>query len=88
MKITIIALACLLPGLVSARTLDTSHFKIKIACQNTEYEVGCDKASYEGTNKDTGEKIKLMGKQLMESCADGSRFRYLRMKSRPMRALP
>jgi hypothetical protein len=33
--------------------------------------VGCDRLTYQGTDKTTGKSIKLSGKQIMRLCADG-----------------
>ncbi|CDZ75969.1 hypothetical protein BN59_00232 [Legionella massiliensis] len=71
MKAPIMVIALLCSGLATAQTLDTQHFTIAINCQSPEYEVGCDKASYQGTNKATGGTINLMGRQIMQMCADG-----------------
>ncbi|TAL64077.1 MAG: hypothetical protein EPN84_04160 [Legionella sp.] len=54
-----------------AQTLNTPTYKIVITCQSPEYEVGCSKATYQGTNKKTGSTITLQGSQVMSLCADG-----------------
>jgi hypothetical protein len=61
----------LISGSLTAQTLTTPHYKIVITCQGPEYEVGCSKAIYQGTNIKTGSTIKLEGKQIMKMCADG-----------------
>lgn len=71
MKGLIFAFIVFNPAILLAQILDTPHFKIVINCQSSESPVGCDKVSYEGTNKATGGTISLIGTQLMKECADG-----------------
>jgi hypothetical protein len=54
-----------------SRTLQTPHFVISVTCQGANYEVGCARVLYQGTNKNTGQSIRIYGKQLMLMCADG-----------------
>ncbi|KTD31563.1 MULTISPECIES: hypothetical protein [Legionella] len=56
--------------LAMAATLDTDHYRIVITCLSQDHEVGCERVSYEGTNKETGSTIRLIGKQIMQMCAD------------------
>jgi hypothetical protein len=55
----------------NAQTLETNNFKVKITINCAEGVVGCDRVTYRGTDKTTGESIKLSGKQIMRMCADG-----------------
>jgi hypothetical protein len=71
MKNLLCMLGLLISGSLMAQTLSTPHYNIVITCQGPEYEVGCSKVSYQGTNKKTGSTIKLEGKQIMKMCADG-----------------
>jgi hypothetical protein len=55
----------------NAQTLETTNFKVKITINCAEGEVGCDRVTYRGTDKNTGKSIRLSGKQIMRICADG-----------------
>jgi hypothetical protein len=71
MKIIIIGLlSSLVCGSVMARTLDTAHFRVVINCLDAKSEAGCERASYDGTNKEKKATIHLVGRQLMQMCAD------------------
>lgn len=54
-----------------SETLNTKNFKVKIITNCAEGIVGCDRITYQGTDKTTGKSIKLSGKQIMRMCADG-----------------
>ncbi|KTC88004.1 MULTISPECIES: hypothetical protein [Legionella] len=71
MKIIIMGLlSSLVWGSAVARTLDTAHFRILINCLDSKSEAGCERASYDGTNKEKKATIHLVGRQLMQMCAD------------------
>ncbi|MBA2652294.1 MAG: hypothetical protein H0U73_08525 [Tatlockia sp.] len=71
MKLIMTVIGLLISGLISAKTLDTPHYKIIINCQNSKIE-HCDKASYEETNKETGATLNLAGKQISKACEGAS----------------
>lgn len=54
-----------------SQTLDTPDYIVTITCESKEYEVGCNKVTYTGVSKKSGNKISLVGKQIMKMCADG-----------------
>ena len=58
-------------------TLETSTFTIKIDVRCEEGEVTCDDVRYAGTNKKTGETVKLTGKTAHRMDADGTPGRFL-----------
>lgn len=71
MKIIIIGLlSSLICGTAVARTLDTAHFRVVINCLDSKSEAGCERVSYVGTNKEKKVTIHLIGRRLMQMCAD------------------
>ncbi len=56
---------------VKTEILKTKNFKIYIRSNCLEGAVTCDKVFYEGINVRTGDSIKLVGKTLHTTCADG-----------------
>lgn len=58
-------------GQAWAGTLTTPSFVIDIKENCEEGNVGCDNVSYVGTNKKTGNSIKLRGNTMHTLCADG-----------------
>ncbi|ARG96363.1 hypothetical protein [Legionella micdadei] len=70
MKQLIGLMGLLLTTSTMAAILDTDHYRVVITCLSQDHEVGCERVSYEGTNKDTGATIRLVGRQVMQPCAD------------------
>lgn len=58
-------------------TLETPTFTIKIDVRCEEGEVTCDDVKYVGTNKKTGESLKLTGKTAHHMATDGTPGRFL-----------
>lgn len=54
-----------------AGTLITQNFQITISSNCEEGVVICNNISYQGVNLNTGESIRLVGKTLHRTCADG-----------------
>ncbi len=52
---------------VSAETIETANFKIKITRYCEEGNVSCDRVTYVGKNSKTGKSIRLNGKTLNSS---------------------
>ncbi|KST69596.1 hypothetical protein BC008_04530 [Mastigocoleus testarum BC008] len=55
----------------SAETLQTKNFRVKITRNCPEGYIACDNVKYVGKNLNTGDSIRLTGKTLHRSCADG-----------------
>lgn len=70
-KYLVMMIIVVISATATGRTLQTPHFVIAIICQGAKYEVGCMRVLYQGTNKNSGQSIRLYGKQLMSMCADG-----------------
>ena len=72
MKRTLLAITLLLGmSLARAGTLTTPSFKVEIKVNCAEGNVTCDDITYVGTSKKTGKSIKLRGKTMHTTCADG-----------------
>ncbi|MBJ7311068.1 hypothetical protein ACFOLJ_16910 [Rugamonas sp. CCM 8940] len=54
-----------------AETLETPSYTIVIKSHCVEGSVGCDNVGYTGTSKKSGKAIRLSGKTLHTTCADG-----------------
>lgn len=61
---------CQTPQALASELL-TPSFKITIDSHCEEGNVTCDKVTYLGVNRKTGASIKLKGKTLHTTCADG-----------------
>ncbi|GAB2529359.1 hypothetical protein [Microbulbifer agarilyticus] len=55
----------------SAAELETENYLIEIDSACEAGDEGCDKATYNGTNKKSGATIRLKGRMLHRMCADG-----------------
>jgi hypothetical protein len=64
-----ILLAC--AGQACASTLTTPSFIVRITVNCAEGNVTCDKVTYVGTSRKTGKRMKLRGKTMHSTCADG-----------------
>lgn len=72
MKRTLLVISFLLGmSLARAGTLTTPSFKVEIKVNCAEGNVTCDDVTYVGTSKKTGKSIKLRGKTMHTTCADG-----------------
>ncbi|ARV63035.1 hypothetical protein BZZ01_14905 [Nostocales cyanobacterium HT-58-2] len=54
-----------------AETLTTTNFNITITRKCPEGSVSCNNVIYNGTNVRTGDSIRLTGKTIHTTCADG-----------------
>jgi hypothetical protein len=55
----------------ASATLTTPSYLVDVETHCEEGVVVCDKVTYRGTSKKTGESIQLIGKTLHTTCADG-----------------
>lgn len=61
----------LISPLIMAEVLETPHYLVTITRQCKEYEVVCNKVTYVGISKKTGQMIKLKGNTEHTLCSDG-----------------
>ncbi|MEH2295952.1 hypothetical protein [Nostoc sp.] len=66
-----IVILSLWSGVTLAETLKTKSFNIKITRNCSEGSVTCDHVTYYGRNLKTGSSIRLTGKTIHRTCADG-----------------
>jgi hypothetical protein len=66
-----IATLPLFSSLANAETLKTKNFSVKITRNCAEGNVTCDNVTYSGKNLKTGASIRLTGKTIHTTCADG-----------------
>ncbi|WP_165857582.1 hypothetical protein [Marinobacter sp. JSM 1782161] len=64
-------LIALFPLTTLASTLDTPNYRIEIESNCVEGEVSCDRMTYHGTSKISGNAISLEGRTWHTTCADG-----------------
>lgn len=62
---------------VQAGTLETPSFIVTVESHCAEGEVTCDKVSYQGVSKKTGNAIALQGRTVHSLCGDGAPCRFL-----------
>lgn len=70
MKRVIAVLSLIISELTMARTLDTEHYRIVVSCLSPKLEIGCERVSYQGVNKETGSITSLFGRQIVQACPD------------------
>jgi hypothetical protein len=66
-----IATLPLFSSLANAETLKTKNFSVKITRNCPEGNVTCNNVTYSGKNLKTGASIRLTGKTIHTTCADG-----------------
>lgn len=66
-----IATVALFNQAASAETLNTHDFQIKITRSCSEGYVTCNNVTYYGRDLNTGRHIRLIGKTVNSTCADG-----------------
>lgn len=71
MKKFMLLSAFILSGAAFGDMLTTEHYIVEIERHCQEGSVTCDKVSYVGVSKTSGNRIELKGKTLHSLCADG-----------------